>query len=171
MPKVDIWSRLTPQSRAAVEKSREQYAVFETGSTDALAVMREGYNHERRYWNSVRVDLPSVQDSTLNAPGGPIALRLYKPSTDGLLPVLVYAHGGGFMLGNLDTHDRICRLLAQRSGWAVLAIDYTLGAGEAVPGAAGPGASALLQHVAATAPPWAWTRNASRSAVTRPAPT
>lgn len=126
MPKVDIWSRLTPQSRAAVEKSREQYAVFETGSTDALAVMREGYNHERRYWNSVRVDLPSVQDSTLNAPGGPIALRLYKPSTDGLLPVLLYAHGGGYILGNLDTHDRICRLMASKSGWAVLAVDYSL---------------------------------------------
>lgn len=126
MPKVDIWSRLTPQSQAAVEKSREQYAAFKTQSTDALAVMREGYNHERRYWNSFRVELPSVQDHTLDAPGGRIVLRLYKPLAEGPLPVLLYAHGGGYILGNLDTHDRICRLMALKSGWAVLAVDYTL---------------------------------------------
>ena len=75
MPKVDIWSRLTPQSQAAVEKSREQYAAFKTQSTDALGVMREGYNHERQYWNSFHIDLPAVQDIMLDAPGGPIAMR------------------------------------------------------------------------------------------------
>lgn len=126
MPKVDIWSRLTEQSRTAVEKSREQYASFKTDSTDQLAVMREGYNHERRYWNSFPVALPSVRDSAFDAPGGRVALRLYKPRTDVQLPVLMYAHGGGYILGNLDTHDRICRLMASKSGWAVLAVDYTL---------------------------------------------
>ena len=126
MPKVDIWSRLTPQSQAAVEKSREQYAAFKTQSTDALGVMREGYNHERQYWNSSHIDLPAVQDIMLDAPGGPIAMRLYKPGTEGPMPVLLYAHGGGYILGNLDTHDRICRLIALKSGWAVLAVDYTL---------------------------------------------
>jgi acetyl esterase len=126
MPKVDIWSRLTPQSQAAVTRSREQYATFKASSTDPLTVMREGYNHERRYWNSFPVDLPSVQDHMLDAPGARIALRLYKPSTEGPLPVLLYAHGGGYILGNLDTHDRICRLMALKSGWAVLAVDYSL---------------------------------------------
>ena len=126
MPKVDIWSRLTPQSQAAVEKSREQYASLKTTASDALTVMREGYNHERSYWNSVKVELSSVQDLALDTSHGRIALRLYKPADAASLPVLLYAHGGGYILGNLDTHDRICRLLAIKSGWAVLAVDYTL---------------------------------------------
>jgi len=83
MPKVDIWSRLTPQSQAAVTRSREQYATFKASSTDPLTVMREGYNHERRYWNSFPVDLPSVQDHMLDAPGARIALRLYSGSRCG----------------------------------------------------------------------------------------
>ena len=129
MPKIDIWSSLTPQSQAAVEKSRELYAslVIEPGAaTDALSVARAGYNHERRYWNAVPVALPSVQELALQTEHGRVPLRLYKPTEDQSLPVVLYAHGGGYMLGNLDTHDRICRLLAQKSGWAVLAVDYTL---------------------------------------------
>ena len=148
MPKVDIWSRLTPQSQAAVEKSREQYAGFRTASTAALAVMREGYNHERRYWNAGRVELPSVQDLALDTSVGRMAVRLYKPRTDKALPVLVYAHGGGYILGNLDTHDRICRLLAARSGWAVLAVDYTLAPEQQFP-VQPDQVFAVLQYVAA----------------------
>ncbi len=120
MPKVDIWSRLTPQSQAAVEKSRQLYAEFKPASSEPLAMMREGYNHERRYWNSFQVDLPSVRDLRLDTPAGRVPLRLYQPVPGDALPVLLYSHGGGFILGNLDTHDRICRLLAKKSGWADL---------------------------------------------------
>lgn len=126
MDKVDIWDRLTAQTQAAVEKSRDLYATFRTDSTDPLAQMREGYLHERRHWNSFPVALPSVSDTALQTAHGHVALRLYKPSTDPVHPVLLFCHGGGFILGNLDSHDRICRLLAQKSGWAVLAIDYAL---------------------------------------------
>lgn len=129
MPKVDIWSRLTPQSQAAVEKSREQYANLPHvpgAASDPLSVMRAGYNHERRYWNAVPVELHQVQDLSLETQHGNVPLRLYKPTDAATLPVVVYSHGGGYILGNLDTHDRICRLLAQKSGWAVLAVDYTL---------------------------------------------
>lgn len=126
MPKVDIWSRLTPQSRQAVEISRAQYAAYTTTSTDPLRVAREGYLHERRYWNSFAVDVADVRDLEWPTTHGPVPLRLYRPSPATQLPVLVYSHGGGFTLGNLDSHDRICRLLAVKSGWAVLAVDYTL---------------------------------------------
>ncbi len=129
MPKVDIWSRLTPQSQQAVEKSREQYANMPQTpgtATDALNVMRAGYNHERSYWNAVPVALHAVRDLALETRHGNVPLRLYRPTDTATLPVIVYSHGGGYILGNLDTHDRICRLLAQKSGWAVLAVDYTL---------------------------------------------
>jgi acetyl esterase len=54
-----------------------------------------------------------------------LATRLYAPSND-RLPVLLYFHGGGFVVGNLETHDALCRQLAIRSGGAVLAVDYRL---------------------------------------------
>ena len=133
MPKVDIWSRLTPHSQAAVEKSRALVADLKPQATDVLSLARESYNHERAYWNSFEVTLPSVQNLSIDTPSGTVALRLYKPQTGAPLPVLVYLHGGGYILGNLDTHDRICRLLAVDSGWAVLAVDYALAPGRQFP--------------------------------------
>jgi acetyl esterase len=57
--------------------------------------------------------------------GTPLPARLYAPS-HGHLPVLLYLHGGGFVIGGLETHDSLCRQLALRSGGAVLALDYRL---------------------------------------------
>jgi acetyl esterase len=68
-----------------------------------------------------RAPLARVQD--LQAGGRPA--RLYAPS-DAELPVLLYLHGGGFTIGDLETHDSLCRQLALRSGAAVLALDYRL---------------------------------------------
>jgi acetyl esterase len=73
-----------------------------------------------------RVPLARVQ--TLSVPGGagqPCPARLYAPSLE-RLPVVLYLHGGGFVVGGLETHDSLCRQLAQRSGCAVLALDYRL---------------------------------------------
>ncbi|KQY80284.1 alpha/beta hydrolase [Pelomonas sp. Root1444] len=53
------------------------------------------------------------------------AARLYAPSGD-RLPVMLYLHGGGFTIGDLETHDSLCRQLSLRSGAAVLALDYRL---------------------------------------------
>jgi acetyl esterase len=55
---------------------------------------------------------------------GGIGARLYRDGAADDVPVLVYAHGGGWVLGDLDTHDGLCRHLAVRTGWAVLAVDY-----------------------------------------------
>jgi len=68
-----------------------------------------------------RAPLARVED--LEAAGRPA--RLYAPSAD-KLPVLLYLHGGGFTIGDLETHDSLCRQLALRSGAAVLALDYRL---------------------------------------------
>ena len=53
-----------------------------------------------------------------------IPVRLYHPDPKSVLPAVVYAHGGGWVLGDLETHDRLCRALAGASGCAVIAIDY-----------------------------------------------
>lgn len=68
------------------------------------------------------VDLASVQD--FDADGVPV--RLYRPEATGPLPLLVFLHGGGWMLGDLETHDAMLRHLASRAGCALLAVAYRL---------------------------------------------
>lgn len=69
-----------------------------------------------------------VQELQATGPHGPIPLRLYKPlpARAEALPVLVYYHGGGWVIGDLDTHDTLCRELANRAGCAVVAVDYRM---------------------------------------------
>ena len=153
MPKVDIRSCLSAGSLQALQLSRQQYASFKSASSVPLTVMREGYNHERAYWNSFQVALPAVRDLALDTAHGHVPLRLYRPDMGSPIPVLLYAHGGGYIVGNLDTHDRICRLLAKHSGWAVLAIDYTLAPEKQFP-VQPDQVLAVVQHVAAQGAQW-----------------
>jgi len=66
-------------------------------------------------------DLPVVRDLRVNG----LAARLYQPVPEPA-GLVVYLHGGGWTVGSLATHDRICRLVARGSGVAVLALDYRL---------------------------------------------
>ena len=67
-------------------------------------------------------------DITLPGPGGALRARIYRPRAAGAatLPALVYFHGGGWCIGDIDTHDPACRQLAEQAGWAVLSLDYRL---------------------------------------------
>jgi acetyl esterase len=67
-----------------------------------------------------------VENLLVPGPGGDLALRLYTPVAAGgePLPALVYFHGGGFVNGDLDSHDGVCRVLAAQSGCRVVAVDY-----------------------------------------------
>jgi len=67
-----------------------------------------------------------VQDRMIPGPGGDIPIRIYKPSTAANLPVLVYFHGGGWVIMDVDTHDPLCRALANAAGCAVVSVDYRL---------------------------------------------
>ena len=66
-------------------------------------------------------------DRHLPGDDGPIPVRVYRPaSAVGPVPAVVYLHGGGFCVGDLDTHDPSCRVLAERSGCVVVSVDYRL---------------------------------------------
>lgn len=70
--------------------------------------------------------LPRVEDFTLPARDGhALPARLYAPSKD-VLPVLIYFHGGGFTIGNVATHDSVCRSLSHQAHCAVVSVDYRL---------------------------------------------
>ncbi len=67
-----------------------------------------------------------VQNRSIPGPAEPIPVRVYRPIKKETLPALVFFHGGGFVICNLDTHDRVCRSLANASGCAVISVDYRL---------------------------------------------
>ncbi len=71
------------------------------------------------------IPLHDVRQISLPTPHGPLAMRLFRPVA-GTLPVALFLHGGGWSLNDLDTHDRLCRLIARRSGCLVAALDYRL---------------------------------------------
>ena len=70
----------------------------------------------------------TVRDLTVLGAAGPLPARLYRPDGAGAgpLPLLVFFHGGGFVLGDLDTHDEACRLLCRHAGHQVLSVAYRL---------------------------------------------
>lgn len=71
--------------------------------------------------------LAEVEDRKIPGPETDIPIRIYTPRHGpDPLPALVYFHGGGFVMGDLDTHDRICRFLSRRAGAKVIAVDYRL---------------------------------------------
>ena len=80
----------------------------------------------------------TVIDRTIPGPAGDLPVRLYRPASaavDAALPALVYAHGGGWVFGNLDSHDVLCAQLALEAGIAVFHVDYRLAPEARFPGA------------------------------------
>ncbi len=69
-------------------------------------------------------DIHFTEDRTVPGPAGDVPVRVYKPSDATDLPVIVYYHGGGWVIGGLDGHDALCRTLAIRCSAAVVSVDY-----------------------------------------------
>jgi len=67
-----------------------------------------------------------VENRAIPGPAGDIRVRIYTPEGDGPFPVVVYFHGGGWVLCNLETHDDICRGVARAAGCVVVAVEYRL---------------------------------------------
>jgi acetyl esterase len=80
----------------------------------------------------------AVVDRSIPGPAGELPVRLYRPASapaSAELPALVYAHGGGWVFGNLDSHDVLCAQLAIEAGIAVFHVDYRLAPEARFPGA------------------------------------
>jgi acetyl esterase len=98
--------------------------------TVSPAEARELYLKARVVSNPEPPELKSVQPLAIPAPHGSIPARIYSPlklrETNELAPCLVFFHGGGFVIGNLDSHDVVCRKLADEGQLIVIAVDYRL---------------------------------------------
>jgi acetyl esterase len=90
---------------------------------------REFYRAGRRVLQPEPPEVAEVRNLQAPAPQGDIPLRLYRgigTERGAALPTLIYFHGGGWVMGDLDTHDGVCRLIANAAGIAVISVDYRL---------------------------------------------
>lgn len=134
MNKLDVLSLIDPQMKAVLAKE-DELAGDANDTNVGFELLRENYVVGRAYWCEGGPVMAKQVDAAIVGPHGDIPVRYYYPTEETVAacvdgrpesPAIVYVHGGGFVLGNLDTHDRICRVLAQNAGVVVAAVDYRL---------------------------------------------
>ncbi|WP_439404296.1 alpha/beta hydrolase [Bradyrhizobium sp. DASA03076] len=134
--------------RAFQEAGRPPYETL------SPAEARDDYLRARFATNPEPPELARVAPLSIPAPHGAISARIYVPKQprlkDGLAPALVFFHGGGWVIGDLDSHDVVCRQLADAGALIVIAIDYRLAPDHKFP-AATDDAIAATKWVAANA--------------------
>ncbi|MBV8964963.1 MAG: alpha/beta hydrolase [Mycobacteriaceae bacterium] len=89
------------------------------------------YSRQRIRQTALTIDrnpLPvaAVAELAIPGPAGVLPARYYRPETDEISPLLMYLHGGGWVIGDLDTHDNVCRLICREAGVPVLSVAYRL---------------------------------------------
>lgn len=91
---------------------------------------RRQYKDARRMLQPPPPDVASAEDRSIPGPHGSIRIRYYRPlgsRPDDVLPALLYFHGGGWVIGDLDTHDGVCRALANEARCGVVSVEYRVG--------------------------------------------
>ncbi len=117
---------LDPQAQALLQMMVERGVPPTHTLTPEQA--RAFYRERRTITQPEPREMAEVRELSATGPHGAIALRLYRPKGAAMpAPVLVYYHGGGWVIGDLDTHDVLCRQLADEAGCAVVAVDYRMG--------------------------------------------
>jgi acetyl esterase len=96
--------------------------LWELGPQAARAAMKSSF------FRGGDTETGKIENRTMPGPAGDIRLRVYTPidAKEEILPGLIFFHGGGFVIGDLDTHDDLCRVLANQSGCRVVSVDYRL---------------------------------------------
>lgn len=123
--KYDVPRLWTEQMGAVVAKQDELAAgAYVTGQS--LEEMRQAYRTERAFWNEGGPSVASSTDRQVPTRYGQVRVRHYRPDAQGPSPLIVFVHGGGWVIGDVDTHDRITRTLCHLTGAAVVSVDYTL---------------------------------------------
>lgn len=124
--KVDAQLLMNDQMKAVLAKTAE-LAGADAFATDAgFEGMRANYTKERAFWNEGGPQMAKTVNAEFDGPMGAFPVRYYYPVEAQNLPVIVFIHGGGFVVGNCDTHDRVCRILADKTGAVVVSVDYHL---------------------------------------------
>lgn len=125
--KEDIFARMTKDTRILLEKLSEVPVMSASSDVDPILLARQGYRDIIPLAGDVEA-VGKVESHRISSIKPAINLQLYRPqeSKANSLPALVYLHGGGFVSGDLDTHDRVLRRLANTSGYIIVAVEYRL---------------------------------------------
>ncbi|HYE90279.1 MAG TPA: alpha/beta hydrolase [Terriglobales bacterium] len=111
---------LDPQARAMIDKTLA--LNLPPASRMGVAALRA--NARERSAALPREDVASVRDHRVAVAGGELLVRVFTPHAVAPRPALVYFHGGGWVTGDVDTHEGICRTLANAAGCVVASVDY-----------------------------------------------
>lgn len=123
--KLNVISMLSKEMVDCIDITNE--LVEDAFNTDlTFEEMRNNYKKERVYWNKGGPVMEKILEEYINIYGSDIRIRLYYPSKEEKSPAILFIHGGGFVVGNIDTHDKIMRMLAYKSNSIVVGIDYSL---------------------------------------------
>lgn len=142
---------LTPRMASVIERMAR--AGRPPLNALAPAEARAAYEKGADVLEVPKPQLARIENFTLPARDGhALPARLYAPS-HAVLPVLLFFHGGGFTVGSIGTHDILCRVLSEKSGCAVISLDYRLAPEHKFPTASNDAWDAL-QHLAAHAVQW-----------------
>lgn len=116
-------SDVHPEAESFLETIEDRGVIpFHTLSVEgARSMIRTAYEA-----GDLPIPSPVVWDRSIPSDGGSMTLRVYNPSVGESSPVIIYYHGGGWVLGDLETADPLCRCLADRSGYTVVSVDYRL---------------------------------------------
>ena len=128
---------LDPQAKALIDLV-EQKGIPPT-HTLTPSEARDFYSQRRFFSQPDAPDVASSHDIQIPGPAGALTVRCLRPagsSDTDVLPALVYYHGGGHVIGDLDTHDVVCRQLANAAGCAVFSVGYRLAPEHVFPAAA-----------------------------------
>ena len=113
---------LDPQVAALLAPAPEGFEM----TSLPVDVLRKYVRESSTAYPRLDVPLASVVDRTIPGPGGALPVRVYMPVGVGPFPLVVYFHGGGWVVGDLDTQDMICRGLCHGASALVVSVDYRL---------------------------------------------
>ncbi len=118
---------IAPQAQALLDQMNAQAGNAPPASSpqEQVAAQRQAYRATIPLAGAPE-PVRRIEERTLPGPGGAIPARIYRPLEESGLPVLVYFHGGGFVAGDLDTHDAPLRAVANRSGCVIVSVAYGL---------------------------------------------
>jgi acetyl esterase len=121
-----------PPDVLPLDPGMRAFTVEINGATPPEAVdwpldrQRAAWDDVCRSFHASRPPSIRVKDIAIVGPGGPLKLRIYRPPGDAPKPGLLYFHGGGWILGSLETHDDMCAEIAHGADVVVVAVDYRL---------------------------------------------
>jgi acetyl esterase len=134
-----------PNLHPQIEKVLEAMAKLDLKPIEAMTPAEARVQMEQMAASSKAEPLPTarIENRTIPGPAGEIPVRIYWPNAAGIRPAIVYYHGGGHVIGSLDSHDLVARNLCGGAEAVVVSVDYRMGPEHRFPAAVDDSVAAL----------------------------